>query len=142
MFIMIEALFCLALNIYFEARNQPFFGQLAVGQVVLNRVASERFPSTVCEVVKEGPVRNNLPVRDRCQFSFYCDGLSDRPRDNRAWLIAKGIAYDLLNGNYEDYLENATHYHSIDVAPAWARKMKRIIRIEDHIFYVDSHEQE
>ena len=78
---------CLAMNVYHEAKNQPFEGQVAVAQVVLNRVEDKRFPNTICEVVEQGPVyeswktRNDdtldpiyWPVKNRCQFSWYCDG--------------------------------------------------------------------
>ena len=84
---MIEAITCLALNIYFESRNQPIEGQVAVSQVVLERVKSDKYPSTVCEVVFQGPTYSwsvNYPIRDRCQFSWYCDGLSDKPKDKTA----------------------------------------------------------
>jgi len=75
---MIEtALVCLALNIYHEARNQPTIGQVAVGQVVMNRVRDERFPDTVCGVVKQGQTYSwqpDLPIRNKCQFSWWCAG--------------------------------------------------------------------
>ena len=71
---------CLAKNIYFEAKNQPLMGQLAVAIVVMNRVADHRFPNTVCEVVQQGPTlawTENFPVKNKCQFSWYCDGKKD-----------------------------------------------------------------
>ena len=78
---------CLADNIYFEARNQGLAGQLAVVNVVVNRVADSRYPDTICEVVKQGPTRLSwkgtgelIPIRNRCQFSWYCDGKSDIPK--------------------------------------------------------------
>ena len=86
---MIEAITCLALNIYFESRNQPIEGQVAVSQVVLERVKSKKYPDTVCEVVFQGPTYSwsvNYPIKNRCQFSWYCDGISDKPKDEIAWL--------------------------------------------------------
>ena len=83
-----EALFCLALNVYHEAKNQSMIGQIAVAQVVMNRVYDERYPNTICEVVEQGPTyswKPDFPVRNRCQFSWYCDGKSDTPRDLDAW---------------------------------------------------------
>ena len=90
------AVVCLALNVYHEAKNQPFEGQVAVAQVVLNRVKDERFPNTICEVVEQGPVyeswktRNDptlepvyWPEKNRCQFSWYCDGKSDKIRERK-----------------------------------------------------------
>ena len=72
---MLSTITCLAVAIYFEARSEPIAGQLAVAQVVLNRVADERYPDTVCEVIMEGPTYpSGHPVRDKCQFSFWCDG--------------------------------------------------------------------
>ena len=72
-----EAILCLALNVYHEAKNQPFIGQVAVAQVVMNRVYDERYPDTICEVVEQGPTyswKPDFPIRNRCQFSWYCDG--------------------------------------------------------------------
>ena len=79
---------CLAQNIYFEARDQPTAGQVAVATVVLNRVHDPRWPDTVCGVIREGPTYNwktTYPIKDRCQFSWYCDGKPDIPKDQRAW---------------------------------------------------------
>ena len=66
---------CLAKNIYFEARNEPFVGQFAVALVTLNRVHDSAFPNTICDVVYEGiHTARGFPKRDRCQFSWDCDG--------------------------------------------------------------------
>mgnify|MGYP003628329525 CR=1 FL=1 len=84
-----EALMCLALNVYHEAKNQSLIGQIAVAQVVMNRVRDERYPDTVCEVVEQGPTyswKKDYPVKNRCQFSWYCDGKSDKPKEGHAWL--------------------------------------------------------
>ena len=70
-----ESLRCMALNIYHEARGEPIEGKIAVGHVVLNRAASRRFPGQICAVVKQGGENR----RYRCQFSWWCDGRSDRP---------------------------------------------------------------
>jgi spore germination cell wall hydrolase CwlJ-like protein len=114
---------CLAMNVYHEAKNQPFEGQVAVAQVVLNRVEDKRFPNTICEVVEQGPVyeswktRNDdtldpiyWPVKNRCQFSWYCDGKSDKIRYKEAWknaMMAAAIANSL---KAEDITLGATHY--------------------------------
>ena len=86
---------CLALNIYFEARNQPIEGQLAVAQVVINRVLDDRYPDHACDVITQGPTYpdSNLPIRHKCQFSWYCDGRSDRPTDFDAWLMGYPTEY-------------------------------------------------
>ena len=83
-----ESATCLAKNMYYEARNQGTAGWMAVTAVVLNRVNDDRFPNTICEVVEQGPTRKSwkdptvkIPIKHRCQFSWYCDGLSDKPKD-------------------------------------------------------------
>ena len=91
-----EALMCLALNVYHEAKNQSLIGQIAVAQVVMNRVKDERYPNTVCEVVEQGPTyswKPDYPVRNRCQFSWYCDGKSDKPKEEFAWEQAITVAH-------------------------------------------------
>ena len=132
------AFICLALNTYHEAKNQSMIGQIATAQVVMNRVADKRYPSTVCEVVKQGPKYkgSNVPVRHRCQFSWYCDGKDDMPKNEKAWKKAQDYAYLVLyNRIYIDVTEGATHYHATYVKPAWAKTKTRTTRIEKHIFY-------
>ena len=134
---MIEAITCLALNIYFESRNQPIEGQIAVSQVVLERVKSEKYPNTVCEVVFQGPTYSwsvNYPIKDRCQFSWYCDGLSDKPKDEIAWLNSLEVAEKVYYG-LTDTIKGATHYHSVKVDPGWAKYKVKVRQIGDHIFY-------
>ena len=133
-----EALVCLALNIYHEAKNQSFVGQMAVAQVVMNRVQDSRFPHTVCEVVKQGPTyswKKDFPVRNKCQFSWYCDGKSDKVRNKNAWETAALIAKGVLSGNLDDFVEGATHYHATYVNPSWASSKTYVTRIDDHKFY-------
>ena len=134
---MIEAITCLALNIYFESRKQPIEGQIAVSQVVLERVKSEKYPNTVCEVVFQGPTYSwsvNYPIKDRCQFSWYCDGLSDKPKDEIAWLNSLEVAEKVYYG-LTDTVKGATHYHSVKVDPWWAKYKVKVRQIGDHIFY-------
>ena len=133
-----EALVCLALNIYHEARDQPFVGQVAVAQVVMNRVRDDRYPDDVCDVVYQGPTyswKPDFPVRHRCQFSWYCDGKSDNTRDTEAWEIAMLIATGVYNGNLGDFVEGATHYHATYVLPEWAETKTKTVQIGDHVFY-------
>ena len=137
------AFICLALNTYHEAKNQSLVGQIATAQVVMNRVADDRYPNTVCEVVKQGPHRpswenpeKEYPVKHRCQFSWYCDGKSDVPKNEKAWKKAQDYAYLVLYNRINlDVTEGATHYHATYVRPAWARTKTRTTRIEKHIFY-------
>ena len=132
------ALVCLALNVYHEARDQPFIGQVAVAQVVMNRVQDPRYPNTPCEVVQQGPTYSwteDFPVRNECQFSWYCDGKSDKAKDVDAWSQAMVIAHGVYNGNLDDFVEGATHYHAVYVKPEWAKTKTPVVRISDHIFY-------
>lgn len=137
------AFICLALNTYHEAKNQSMVGQIATAQVVMNRVEDRRFPNTVCEVVKQGPTRTSwkdpskrIPVKHRCQFSWYCDGKSDVPKNEKAWRKAQDVAFLVLYDKIKmDVTEGATHYHATYVKPAWAKTKKRTTQIEKHIFY-------
>ena len=133
------ALICMATNIYHEAGNQSMIGQIAVGQVVLNRVADKRFPNTVCEVVKQAVTykKSDKPIRWKCQFTWYCDGKKDEPDfDSRTWRLALDHASILINNTLLlDVTEGATHYHATYVRPAWAKTKTRTTRIDRHIFY-------
>ena len=128
---------CLAKNIYFEARGEEIAGQYAVGLVTLNRVRSKRFPNTICGVVYQARYWNNHPVRNRCHFSWYCDGKSDNPKELTAIDKAQWVAWLVLNGHVFDFTRGATHYHANYVNPKWNRhkEVKRIVQIDDHIFY-------
>ena len=133
------ALMCMAFNIYHEANNQSMLGQLAVGQVVMNRVEDSRFPNTVCEVVKQAVTYKgtNKPVIHKCQFSWYCDGKKDEPNYNsKSWSKALNYAVIVLGGDITlDVTNGATHYHATYVRPAWAKTKTRTTRIDRHIFY-------
>ena len=133
------ALMSLALNTYHEAKNQSMIGQVATAQVVMNRVADSRYPNSVCEVVKQGPKYkgSDVPVRHKCQFSWFCDGKSDEPRrDSKEWRMAQEYARIVLSGRIVlDVTEGATHYHATYVKPSWAKTKTRTTRIESHIFY-------
>ena len=132
------SLVCLALNVYHEAKNQSFLGQVAVAQVVMNRVKDERYPNTVCEVVKQGQTykwKPSLPIKNKCQFSWYCDGKSDTPKEIKAWEDAMHVANGVYNQHLSELVEGATHYHADYVNPSWAETKTFITRIDDHIFY-------
>ena len=136
--------YCLAQNVYFEARNQPAAGQMAVMSVTINRVNDERFPNTVCGVVYEGPSRPSwkgtgemIPIRHKCQFSWYCDGKSDEIKNKDAFEEILLLSELVISGTMSimDITEGATHYHADYVRPAWAETKTKTIEIEDHIFY-------
>ena len=123
---------CLATGVYFEARGETYLGQTAVAEVILNRVASENYPNTICDVVFEGSYR-----RTGCQFSFTCDGESDRPRDLQAWRKAQRLASLVTMGVARERLmaENVYNYHADYVEPVWAARLYRVAKIGKHIFY-------
>lgn len=124
---------CLAQAIYFEARSENLEGQLAVAQVVLNRVDDHRYPNSICGVVFQN---EHLPFR--CQFSFACDGRSDNPHNKQAWAIARTIANIALNNSWADLSDASTHYHAVEVHPYWMSKLDRRVKVGHHIFYRDS----
>ena len=142
---------CLALNMYHEARGQGSAGLLGVSSVVMNRVRDKRFPNTICGVIYQGPTRESwktrqtsdpndakfYPIKNRCQFSWYCDGRSDEPKDKKTYkrilTIAKSIVYNDIN--FIDITDGATFYHADYVKPAWAKVKTRTTRIGNHIFY-------
>ncbi len=137
-----KQLTCLAKNIYFEARNEPFAGQFAVALVTLNRVSNTAFPNTICDVVYQGIHTNDgFPKRDRCQFSWYCDGASDEVRNPKAYKMTQKIAnlamlqYDKLKSEGLDYTEGAIYYHTYEIKPRWSTSYPKVGRIGDHIFY-------
>ncbi len=126
-----ESLFCIAIAVYFEARGEPSNGQVAVAHSVRNRVADRHYPDNACDVVKQGYYWNEHPIRDRCQFSFWCDGKSDNPRNEQAWYNALYIAE--LSGYTADITEGAMWYHSDTVSPNWATT--EYVQIGSHKFY-------
>ena len=139
-----EQITCLAKNIYFEAATQSTAGKLAVAFVTKNRVDSTHFPSTFCDVIYEGPhYASGHPKRDRCQFSWYCDGMGDNPREGYGWRNSQSVAkwfYDHKD-RLMDITDGATHYHAnwMQKFPKWSKKYKKNVTIDDHIFYKRSY---
>ena len=121
---------CLSEAIYFEARGESTRGQVAVAEVILNRVDSRRYPKTVCGVVKQGTGKRNL-----CQFSYTCDGIPDLIHNKRAFLKAGKIAKMMLDGRPRVLTGKATHYHTTAVSPRWSKKLTKTALIGVHIFY-------
>ena len=130
---------CMAKNIFYEAASESTAGRLAVAQVTLNRVKSNRFPNTVCDVVYQGPTyASGFPKRDQCQFSWYCDGKGDDPKAGRLWFESQELAKHVFK--YEasilDITDGATHYHANYIDdPRWADRSKVTASIDQHIFY-------
>jgi spore germination cell wall hydrolase CwlJ-like protein len=122
---------CLANAVYFEARGEPVRGQIAVAQVVMNRVFSPFYPKTVCDVVYQNAERRNA-----CQFTFACDGVPDVVTEPDAWARAKRIAHDTLDGKlWLPEVAKATHYHAYWVHPSWVAEMKKMYKLGVHTFY-------
>lgn len=127
---------CLAEAVYFEARSEPERGQAGVAQVVLNRVRSGVYPSSVCGVVYQNRHRYLA-----CQFTFACEGKSLRINEQGSWRAAMRIAKDVAEGRtYLPGVGNATHYHANYVRPWWARHMDRREKVGKHIFYFEEPE--
>lgn len=119
------AAMCLALNVYFEARGEGVTEQVAVAQVVMNRVEDVRFPDTVCGVVYE-----------RRQFSWYWDGKSDWPREVGAWELAQVVAVAVLDGWFwRDLTSGALYYHAPYVSPRWSVGVEPVYEDSAHLFY-------
>ena len=133
---------CLGLNIYHESRGDSFAGQAAVADVVLNRVESDLFPDTICEVVEQAVWIENwkgnlVPKRHQCHFSWFCDGVSDEPGDPDAWMESYMVAGEVIEGKWRGITEGATHYHAAHIRADWSndRGMKYRGTIGQHEFY-------
>ena len=142
---------CLATNIYHEARGESYAGKVAVANVTMNRVKSSKFPNTICEVVYQSQMRENwkgeeVPKRNKCQFSWYCDGKSDDivlvTTDGNvikermiAWEMSQLVANQSVRGNLIDITDGSTHYFNSELAnPYWASAYKQVVQIDSHSF--------
>ena len=142
---------CMTLNIYREANNQSVAGMIAVARVVMNRVQNRRYPGSPCEVIYEGPIRESWktkknpdlkkedriynPVRHKCQFSWYCDGKSDKANEELAWARSLIIADNVLRGKIPDVTKGSTHYHAVYVKPYWSASLRKTVAYGSHRFY-------
>ena len=122
---------CMALNIYHEARGEAIEGQLAVAHVVMNRVTHDRFPGNVCDVIKQG---GEWP-RNHCQFSWWCDGRSDTPKERGRWTASRELAREILAGRHGDPTGGALWYHATRVSPYWRKDFAEGPTIGNHVFY-------
>lgn len=122
---------CLAEAVYFEARSESNEGRAAVAQVVLNRVKSGLYPNSVCGVVYQNSNRYLA-----CQFTFTCEGKSLRITEPGPWRDAVRIAREVYEGTtYLADVGASTHYHAQYVRPYWAKKLKKMDTIGQHVFY-------
>lgn len=136
---------CMQLNIYHEGRSSSLADRYAIADVVMNRVISRKFPNTVCGVVKQAKMspwwkkvhNKNVPLRNRCQFSWFCDKESDAMLDTDAEESAYLVAYQVLyGGRFRGITEGADHYFAHYIKPPyWSKRMNLVGRIGSHIYY-------
>ena len=161
----LDELYCMSQNIYFEARHESMIGKIAVAHVVMNRIEDKGFPNTVCKVVKQGPIKESWktrkdptlpkeeriywPRRDRCQFSWYCDGHRDMlwvtykdgtiiAQNMTAWRDSIHVALFVINDKYiMDPTDGATFYYNPHIAdPSWAGRYTETAMIGNHRFMI------
>jgi len=131
---------CLAEAVYFEARSEGLLSQLGVAVVILNRAKLNSYPSNLCDVVHQSRLWQGNPVRNKCMFSYWCDGKPERITDSDAYERSLFVAKMALNGITIELIRNATHYHARYVKPFWSTsdRFKRLGRFDTHIFYLDT----
>ena len=125
---------CLSEALYFEARGESVKGQFAVAEVILNRKDSPQFPNSVCGVVRQGSGGGRLS----CQFSYKCDGNTERMYNRTAQQTVGKIARIMLDGEPRILTRGATYYHATSVRPSWSRKFMETASIGVHKFYRDN----
>ena len=132
---------CLVEAVYYEARSEPFVAQLAVANVVLERVRDHRFPNTICEVVHKGRYnKKGQPIRHKCKFSYWCDGKPERMKEIAALKTAISVSEMAINGVVVEITAGATHYHATYVRPHWilSHTFMELGQLGRHIFYLDT----
>ena len=160
-----DELKCMAENIYFEGRAEPMVGKVAIGKVVINRIEDTRFPNSICGVVKQGPVRESwktkkdpdldkkdrkyYPIKNRCQFSWWCDGQKDIiwatymngeviESNMTAWRDSINVALWLMSGELKDPTFGAVFYYNPNIAnPSWGAIYNETAIIGNHRFMKD-----
>jgi len=137
---------CLAKNMYFEARSEGIAGVVATTQVVYNRVDSEEYPNTICEVIEQAKISQwwlkekgvIKPIKNKCQFSWFCDGYSDEPKDDKTYSELFELAEEFVNGDHKNMIDitgGALWYHADYVHPRWANSKEVTAKVGRHIFY-------
>ena len=124
-----ETLVCLARSIYWEAKGQEVADMEAVASVVLNRLAVDDFPDTVCGVVTDGQEGGS------CQFGWWCDGKSDKVTEPAQYEIAIDVARRALNGELADRTDGALYFLGTGSRPGWTRDMVATAEIGGHVFF-------
>lgn len=121
---------CLSEALYFEARGETVKGQFAVAEVIMNRVKSTRFPSSLCGVINQGTGK-----KFQCQFTYTCDGHAERIGEPQAFARVSKVARAIIDGKSPALTSGATHYHTTAVRPRWSKVYTKTARIGVHIFY-------
>jgi len=135
-----DNLSCLAEAVYFEARSESFVAHSAEANVILERVQSERYPDSSCDAVRQGRTWKGKPVRNKCHFSYWCDGKPETIANVNAYAEAVSAAELALQGVILLHTEGATHYHASYVTPYWAldERFSLVGQIDNHVFYIDN----
>ena len=121
---------CLSEALYFEARGETVKGQFAVAEVIMNRVAHSRFPSSLCGVINQGTGK-----KYGCQFTYTCDGIAEKISEPKAFARVSKVARAVIDGKSPKLTNGATHYHTTAVSPSWGRVYTKVALIGVHIFY-------
>ena len=131
---------CLVEALYHEARSESFIGMMSVANVILTRKESSNFPDTICKVVHQGKYWKGNPIKDKCHFSYWCDGRPERFTDIAGLIKSINVAEMSLKGIQVRQTVGSTHYHASYVTPRWASNphFKAIGQIGNHIFYIDT----
>lgn len=127
----IQEIECIAMNIYHEARGESVDGMRAVGHVVMNRARDRAFPGTACDVIRQG----GREITNLCQFSWWCDELSNQPLNRDSWAASREIAAEVYDTPESDVTMGALFYHADYVKPFWRTSMVKGPKIGQHIFY-------
>ena len=133
---------CLVEALYHEARSESLLAMLSVANVILTRKESSNFPNTICKVVHQGKYWKGNPIKDKCHFSYWCDGRPERFTDIAGLIKSINVAEMSLKGIQIKQTVGATHYHASYVTPGWASdpNFKSLGQIGTHVFYIDMRE--
>lgn len=123
-----DPLTCLSRTLYWEARGQSVSGIEAIANVVMNRLVHADFPNTICDVVTQGSEQGS------CQFSWWCDGHSDKASEE-SYITSKEIARKALNQQLSDHTNGAIYFHHREIEPDWSLKFIKTFETEEHVFY-------
>jgi spore germination cell wall hydrolase CwlJ-like protein len=131
---------CLVEALYHEARSESLLGMLSVANVILTRKESSTFPNTICKVVHQGKYWKGNPIKDKCHFSYWCDGRPERFTDIAGLIKSINVAEMSLKGIQVRQTVGSTHYHASYVTPRWASNphFKSLGQLGNHIFYIDT----